>query len=106
MLYDEHLIDERSRDRRLSAGAASRQCRRKYPKIIKDVRGKGFMVGLEFHDFSPDAADGAEAGGERARRQAEGLAVGLRRGAAACATTTCLSPSPSTTATSSGWSRR
>jgi acetylornithine/succinyldiaminopimelate/putrescine aminotransferase len=24
----------------------------KYPKIIKDVRGKGFMIGLEFHDFS------------------------------------------------------
>ena len=24
----------------------------KYPKIIKDVRGKGFMVGLEFQDFS------------------------------------------------------
>ena len=24
----------------------------KYPNIVKDVRGKGFMVGLEFHDFS------------------------------------------------------
>ena len=24
----------------------------KYPKIIKDVRGKGLMVGLEFQDFS------------------------------------------------------
>lgn len=24
----------------------------KYPQIIKDVRGRGFMVGLEFHDFS------------------------------------------------------
>ena len=24
----------------------------KHPKIIKDVRGKGLMVGLEFQDFS------------------------------------------------------
>ena len=24
----------------------------KYPKIIKDVRGRGFMIGLEFQDFS------------------------------------------------------
>ena len=24
----------------------------KYPNIVKDVRGKGLMVGLEFHDFS------------------------------------------------------
>ena len=24
----------------------------KYPKLIKDVRGKGLMIGLEFQDFS------------------------------------------------------
>lgn len=51
VLYDEGLIDnaadvgEYLLDR-LNALKA------KYPKIIKDVRGKGFMVGLEFHDFS------------------------------------------------------
>ncbi|WP_374939280.1 aspartate aminotransferase family protein [Mesorhizobium sp. NBSH29] len=50
-LYDEHLIDnaavtgEYLLDRLKDVQA-------KYPKIIKDVRGQGFMVGLEFHDFS------------------------------------------------------
>ena len=24
----------------------------KYPNIVKDVRGQGLMIGLEFHDFS------------------------------------------------------
>jgi acetylornithine/succinyldiaminopimelate/putrescine aminotransferase len=51
VLYDEGLIDNAAatgdylldRLRRLQA---------KYPKIIKDVRGKGLMVGLEFQDFS------------------------------------------------------
>ncbi|MFI0846600.1 aspartate aminotransferase family protein [Mesorhizobium sp. IMUNJ 23232] len=51
VLYDEHLIDNSAETgayllERLQAVQA------KYPKIIKDVRGKGFMVGLEFHDFS------------------------------------------------------
>ena len=50
----------------------------KYPNIVKDVRGKGLMVGLD-STIQPDAADGAEAGGRDARRQAEGLAVRLRR---------------------------
>lgn len=51
VLYDEGLIDN-SADvgdyllDRLSTLKA------KYPKIIKDVRGKGLMVGLEFQDFS------------------------------------------------------
>lgn len=51
VLYDEGLIDN-SADvgeyllDRLNALKA------KYPKIIKDVRGKGLMVGLEFQDFS------------------------------------------------------
>lgn len=51
VLYDEGLIDNASAvgdyllDRLLALKA-------KYPKIIKDVRGKGLMVGLEFHDFS------------------------------------------------------
>lgn len=25
---------------------------RKYPKILKEIRGEGLMVGVEFHDFS------------------------------------------------------
>jgi acetylornithine/succinyldiaminopimelate/putrescine aminotransferase len=51
VLYDEGLIDN-SADvgeyllDRLNALKA------KYPKLIKDVRGKGLMVGLEFQDFS------------------------------------------------------
>lgn len=51
VLYDERLID--------NAGATGaylldrlQALQAKYPKIIKDVRGKGFMIGLEFHDFS------------------------------------------------------
>jgi acetylornithine/succinyldiaminopimelate/putrescine aminotransferase len=51
VLYDEGLIDNAASTgqyllQRLQA------LKEKYPKIIKDVRGKGFMVGLEFHDFS------------------------------------------------------
>jgi acetylornithine/succinyldiaminopimelate/putrescine aminotransferase len=50
-LYDEGLIDNAAVVgdyllERLKAVQA------KYPNIIKDVRGKGLMVGLEFHDFS------------------------------------------------------
>lgn len=51
ILYDEGLIDNAADVGdylldRLNALKA------KYPKIIKDVRGRGLMVGLEFHDFS------------------------------------------------------
>jgi acetylornithine/succinyldiaminopimelate/putrescine aminotransferase len=51
VLYDEGLIDNAAATgayllERLQALQA------KHPKIIKEVRGKGFMVGLEFHDFS------------------------------------------------------
>lgn len=50
-LYDEGLIDNAA-----DTGGYLLQrldgLKAKYPKIIKDVRGKGFMVGLEFHDFS------------------------------------------------------
>ena len=52
VLYDEGLIDNAAVDGRLSAASGSKALKAKYPKIIKDVRGKGFMVGLEFHDFS------------------------------------------------------
>ncbi|PSM17873.1 MULTISPECIES: aspartate aminotransferase family protein [Nitratireductor] len=51
ILYDEGLIDNAADTgayllERLNA------LKDKYPKIIKDVRGRGFMVGLEFQDFS------------------------------------------------------
>lgn len=51
VLYDEHLIDN-------SAETGDYLLERlndlhtRYPKLIKEVRGKGMMVGLEFHDFS------------------------------------------------------
>lgn len=51
VLYDDHLID-----RAADSGDYLLEClqglKEKYPKIIKDVRGKGLMVGLEFQDFS------------------------------------------------------
>ncbi len=51
ILYDERLIENAARQgdyliKRLNA------LKQKYPKIIKDVRGRGLMVGLEFQDFS------------------------------------------------------
>lgn len=51
VLYDDHLIDRAadSGDYLLERLQALKE---KYPKIIKEVRGKGLMVGLEFQDFS------------------------------------------------------
>lgn len=51
VLYDEGLIDNAAAtgDYLLEQLNALQS---KYPKIIKEVRGKGFMVGLEFQDFS------------------------------------------------------
>lgn len=51
ILYDEHLIDNAAAigDYLL---AKLEELKAKYPAMIKDVRGKGLMVGLEFHDFS------------------------------------------------------
>ena len=51
VLYDEGLIDNAAATgdyllRRL------KDLQAKYPKIVKDVRGRGLMVGLEFQDFS------------------------------------------------------
>ncbi len=51
VLYDEHLIDNAAATgdyllQRLE------ELKAKYPAMIKDVRGKGLMIGLEFHDFS------------------------------------------------------
>jgi ornithine--oxo-acid transaminase len=51
ILYDDHLIDNAATTgdyllQRLE------ELKAKYPAMIKDVRGKGLMVGLEFHDLS------------------------------------------------------
>lgn len=50
-LYDEGLIENAAvtGDYLLEMLKAIQS---KYPNIVKDVRGKGLMVGLEFHDFS------------------------------------------------------
>ncbi len=51
ILYDEHLIDNAA-----ETGAYLLEqlegLKAKYPAMIKDVRGQGLMIGLEFHDFS------------------------------------------------------
>lgn len=51
VLYDEHLIDNSAQvgDYLLEQ---LRVLQARYPALLKDVRGKGMMVGLEFHDFS------------------------------------------------------
>jgi acetylornithine/succinyldiaminopimelate/putrescine aminotransferase len=51
LLYDEHLMENAAETgayliERLQA------LKEKHPSIVKDVRGQGFMVGLEFQDFS------------------------------------------------------
>jgi ornithine--oxo-acid transaminase len=51
ILYDEGLIDNAAeRGEELLSGL--RTLKDKHVKLIKDVRGRGLMVGLEFHDFS------------------------------------------------------
>ncbi|WP_199773029.1 aspartate aminotransferase family protein [Ensifer adhaerens] len=51
VLYDEHLID-RAADSGSYLLDRLQALKAKYPKIIKDVRGQGLMIGLEFQDFS------------------------------------------------------
>jgi acetylornithine/succinyldiaminopimelate/putrescine aminotransferase len=51
ILYDEGLIDNAAAmGERLKTGLE--RLKEKYPNLIKDVRGRGLMVGLEFHDIS------------------------------------------------------
>jgi ornithine--oxo-acid transaminase len=51
VMYDEDLIGNAEK---VGSYLISRlnELKAKYPQIIKDVRGSGFMVGLEFQDFS------------------------------------------------------
>lgn len=51
ILYDEELI-ENSADTGVYLLDRLRELQQKHPKIIKDVRGRGLMVGIEFQDFS------------------------------------------------------
>lgn len=51
LLYDEHLIDNAA-DVGEYLMDRLHELQSRYPALLKDVRGKGMMVGLEFHDFS------------------------------------------------------
>lgn len=51
LLYDEGLIANSAQQGTYLLDRL-KGLQAKYPKIIKDVRGQGLMVGLEFHDFS------------------------------------------------------
>lgn len=51
VLYDEQLM-ENAADTGTYLIERLEALKAKHPTIIKDVRGQGFMVGLEFHDFS------------------------------------------------------
>ncbi|KRA95540.1 aminotransferase class III [Devosia sp. Root685] len=51
VLYDEGLIDN-SAETGTYLIEKLRALQAKYPSLLKDVRGRGMMVGLEFHDFS------------------------------------------------------
>ncbi len=58
ILYDEDLIGNAARQGEHLL-ARLRDLQVKYPKIIRDVRGQGLMVGLEFQDFSRTLPMGA-----------------------------------------------
>ncbi|MBD9375314.1 aspartate aminotransferase family protein [Rhizobium sp. ARZ01] len=51
VLYDEQLIDNAAEVGEYLLERL-RELQARYPSLLKDVRGKGMMVGLEFHDFS------------------------------------------------------
>ena len=51
VIYDEDLLDNCARQGALLLSEL-RRLAEKYPSLIKEVRGQGLMIGLEFHDFS------------------------------------------------------
>ncbi|MEL6751736.1 MAG: aminotransferase class III-fold pyridoxal phosphate-dependent enzyme [Pseudomonadota bacterium] len=51
VMYDEGLM-ENATDVGGYMKLELQRLQAKHPKLIKDVRGRGFMLGLEFHDFS------------------------------------------------------
>jgi acetylornithine/succinyldiaminopimelate/putrescine aminotransferase len=50
-IYDEDLLENAAKQGALLISELNR-LREKFPQMIKDVRGEGLMVGLEFQDFS------------------------------------------------------
>ena len=51
ILYDQRLIDNAATQGKYLIGRLQ-GIKEKYPKIIKEIRGQGLMVGIEFRDFS------------------------------------------------------
>ncbi len=51
VMYDEKLMENAHEVGAYMKGELQK-LQVKYPSLIKDVRGRGFMLGLEFHDFS------------------------------------------------------
>ncbi len=51
VLYDEKLIENAAKQGQYLLSRLG-VLKERYPKIIRDVRGRGLMVGLEFQDFS------------------------------------------------------
>lgn len=51
VLYDENLI-QNSYEQGTYLIERLNTVKEKYPKLIKEIRGQGLMVGIEFHDFS------------------------------------------------------
>jgi len=51
VLYDEDLI-QNSYEQGTYLIERLNAVKEKYPKLIKEIRGQGLMVGIEFHDFS------------------------------------------------------
>ncbi|WP_245412387.1 aspartate aminotransferase family protein [Notoacmeibacter ruber] len=51
VLYDEDLIENSAQTGAYLLDRLE-EMKARYPKLIKDVRGRGMMVGVEFHDFS------------------------------------------------------
>ena len=51
VLYDENLIENSASSGALLL-AGLQQLQQKYPRLIKEVRGLGLMIGIEFTDFS------------------------------------------------------
>jgi acetylornithine/succinyldiaminopimelate/putrescine aminotransferase len=51
VIYDENLLDNCTVQGELLLSEL-RRLQEKYPNLIKEVRGQGLMVGLEFHDIS------------------------------------------------------
>ncbi|MGI9356130.1 MAG: aspartate aminotransferase family protein, partial [Rhizobiaceae bacterium] len=61
IMYDDALM-ENAQDVGGYMKAELERLAKKYPKLIRDVRGRGFMLGLEFQDFSQTLPMGVRAG--------------------------------------------